>query len=117
MENVREIKTNPIDIFQEDLFRCEKCEKVFKIKSSLSRHLLQKHGQVDLLKLKLKNEHLSLKVDLYLEQIKFLKDHIIIQESLRIQKLDHPKNPLRIITHVHHQFHRLNNGTRKKIQL
>ena len=61
MENVREIKTTPIDIFQEDLFRCEKCEKVFKIKSSLSRHLLQKHGQVDLLKLKLKNEHLSFK--------------------------------------------------------
>ena len=87
MENVREIKTNPIDIFQEDLFRCEKCEKVFKIKSSLSRHLLQKHGQVDLLKLKLKNEHLSLKIDLYLEQIKFLKDLIIIQESLKNPKV------------------------------
>ena len=83
MENVGEIKINPIDIFQEDLYRCEKCEKVFKIKSSLSRHLLQKHGQVDLLKLKLKNEHLSLKVDLYLEQIKFLKDLIIIQESFQ----------------------------------
>ena len=84
MENVREIKTNPIDIFQEDLFRCE---KVFKMKSSLSRHLLQKHGQVDLLKLKLKNEHLSLKVDLYLEQIKFLKELIIIQESLKNPKV------------------------------
>ena len=84
MENVREIKKNQIDIFQEYLFRCE---KVFKIKSSLSRHLLQKHGQVDLLKLKLKNEHLSLKVDLYLEQIKFLKELIIIQESLKNPKV------------------------------
>ena len=81
------MKTNPIDILQEDLFRCEKCEKVFKIKSPLSRHLLQKHGHLDLLKLKLVNEHLSLKVDLYLEQKKLLKDLVIIQESLKNPKV------------------------------
>ena len=37
--------------------------------------------------MKIKNEHLSLKVDLYLEQIKFLKDLIIIQESLKNPKV------------------------------
>ena len=49
--------------------------------------LIKKHGKVDLIKLKLKNEHLSLKIDLYLEQIKFLKDLIIIQESLKNPKV------------------------------
>ena len=42
------------------------------------------HRQNELLKLKLKNDHLKLKMDWYIDQIKFLKDLIIIQETLRI---------------------------------
>ena len=64
--------------------QCEKCEKQFKRKSSLVRHWEKSHRQNELLKLKLKNDHLKLKMDLYIDQIKFLKDLIIIQETLRI---------------------------------
>ena len=65
-------------------YQCEKCEKQFKRKSSLVRHWEKSHRQNELLKLKLKNDHLKLKMDLYIDQIKFLKDLIIIQETLRI---------------------------------
>ena len=65
-------------------YQCEKCEKQFKRKSSLVRHWEKTHRQNELLKLRLKNDHLKLKMDLYIDQIKFLKDLIIIQETLRI---------------------------------
>ena len=65
-------------------YQCEKCEKQFKRKSSLVRHWEKSHRQNELLKLKLKNDHLKLKMDLYIDQIKFLKDLIIIQETLII---------------------------------
>ena len=65
-------------------YQCAKCEKQFKRKSSLVRHWEKSHRQNELLKLKLKNDHLKLKMDLYIDQIKFLKDLIIIQETLRI---------------------------------
>ena len=65
-------------------YQCEKCEKQFKRKSSLVRHWEKSHSQNKLLKLRLKNDHLKLKIDLYIDQIKFLKDRIIIQEFLRI---------------------------------
>ena len=65
-------------------YQCEKCEKQFKRKSSLVRHWEKTHRQNELLKLRLKNDHLKLKMDLYIDQIKFLKDLIIIQETMRI---------------------------------
>ena len=83
MEKNTQVRTNNFEFSEKDYLTCEKCGKVFKIKSSLSRHILRQHGQVDVLKLRLKNEHLELKANLLKEQIKFLKDLIIIQESLK----------------------------------
>ena len=83
MEINTQVRTNNFEFSEKDYLTCEKCGKVFKIKSSLSRHILRQHGQVDVLKLRLKNDHLELKADLLKEQIKFLKDLIIIQESLK----------------------------------
>ena len=77
------MRTNNFEFSKKDYMTCEKCGKVFKIKSSLSRHILRHHGQVYVLKLRLKNEHLELRANLLKEQIKFLKDLIIIQESLK----------------------------------
>ena len=43
-------------------YKCDKCEKEYKRKSSLTRHLLTKHEPIELLKLKLKNETLVLQM-------------------------------------------------------
>ena len=60
----------------ESLFKCNKCEREYRTKSSLTRHTHIKHEAIDIVKLKLKNENLLLKIDLYNEQIKFLKTYI-----------------------------------------
>ena len=61
-------------------YKCDKCEKEYKRKSSLTRHFLTKHEPIEILKLKLKNETLVLQMQLYTDQIKFLKKLIFIQE-------------------------------------
>ena len=61
-------------------YKCDKCETEYKRKSSLTRHTLTKHEPIELLKLKLKNENLVLQMELYTDQIKFLKKLILIQE-------------------------------------
>ncbi len=58
----------------ESLFKCNKCEREYRTKSSLTRHTHMKHEAIDIVKLKLKNENLLLKIDLYNDQIKFLKN-------------------------------------------
>ena len=63
-------------------YKCEKCDKIFKRKSSLTRHKNQNMNQ-KLLKLKLKNQNLLIKVNMYMEQIQFFKELIIIRETLR----------------------------------
>ena len=66
-------------------YKCDKCEKEYKRKSSLTSHALTKHEPIELLKLKLKNENLVIRMELYADQIKFLKKLILIQEhTLRI---------------------------------
>ena len=56
-----------------------------------------KHEAIDIVKLKLKNENLLLKIDLYNEQIKFLKKLILIQEHT-LRKHGHPTStPMREI--------------------
>ena len=53
------MRTNNFEFSEKDYLTCEKCGKVFKIKSSLCRHILRQHGQVDVLKCRVKNEHLQ----------------------------------------------------------
>ena len=62
-------------------YKCDKCEKEYKRKSSLTRHFLTKHEPIELSKLKLKNETLVLQMQLYTDQIKFLKNLIFNQED------------------------------------
>ena len=76
----------------ESLFKCDKCEREYKTKSSLARHTHLKHEAIDIVKLKLKNENLLLKIDLYSEQIKFLKKLILIQEHT-LRTHGHPTSP------------------------
>ena len=65
------------------VYSCDKCEKEFKRRSSLTRHIHSKHEPIDvtLCKAKLKNENLLLQIDMYTDQIKFLKKLILIQEN------------------------------------
>ena len=76
----------------ESLFKCNKCEREYRTKSSLTRHTDIKHEAIDIVKLKLKNENLLLKIDLYNEQIKFLKKLILIQEHT-LRTHGHPTSP------------------------
>ena len=81
MESIAQPKIN------QNVFICDKCKKEFKRKSSLTRHVHTKHEPIDvtLCKMKLKNDHLLLQVNLFTDQIKFLKKLILIQEhTLRI---------------------------------
>ena len=61
-------------------FECDKCDKHYKLKTSLKRHIESKHRSEDVLKLKLHNENLKLQMKLYCDQIKFLKRLILIQD-------------------------------------
>ena len=78
-------------------FKCEKCDKVYKRKSSLARHTTTKHEQNKVLKLKLKNEFLELKINLYVDQIKFLKRLILVQE-LTIRTSE--RHPIRLSDYI-----------------
>ena len=43
-------------------YKCDKCEKEYKRKSSLTRHFSTKHDPIELSKLKPKNETLGLQI-------------------------------------------------------
>ena len=64
------------------VYSCDKCEKEFKRRSSLTRHIHSYHEPIDvtLCKVKLKTENLLLQIDMYTDQIKFLKKLILLQE-------------------------------------
>ena len=64
------------------VYSCDKCEREFKRRSSLTRHIHSYHEPIDvtLCKVKLKNENLLLQIDMYTDQITFLKKLIPLQE-------------------------------------
>ena len=51
MENITSANFNQVEAQQEQYFKCEKCERTFRRKSSFSRHVLSIHGEADILKL------------------------------------------------------------------
>ena len=61
-------------------FECQFCTRTYRRKSTLTRHNSATHEKNKIEKLKYENENLELKIKLYLEQIKFLKRLILIQE-------------------------------------
>ena len=80
METIIQSKLNQVEPL---VYSCDKCEKEFKRRSSLTRHIHSKHEPIDvtLCKAKLKTENLLLQIDMYTDQIKFLKKLILIQEN------------------------------------
>ena len=70
-------------------YKSDKCEREFKRRSSLTRHIHSNHEPIDvtLCKVKLKNENLLLQIGMYYDQIKFLKKLIPIQEhNMRVNE-------------------------------
>ena len=61
-------------------FNCKLCDKRYKRQSTLTRHMTTIHERSKILKLKLENESLELKIKMYSDQIRFLKRLILIQE-------------------------------------
>ena len=61
-------------------FKCEKCEKSYKIKYNLKQHVENKHKINEALWLMLRNENLRLQIRIYCDQIKFKKKLVLIQD-------------------------------------
>ena len=80
MENSKLVSN---DHCEDHIYECERCGKNFKTKSSLSRHAKQTHWQIDLFEIKMKNEQLKLKIELYTEQIQFLRQVIVLKETFQ----------------------------------
>ena len=79
-------------------YKCDKCEREFKRRSSLTRHIHSNHEPIDvtLCKVKLKNENLLLQIGMYYDQIKFLKKLILIQEhNMRVN--ERSNQPIRVL--------------------
>ena len=90
MEVPSSFSDNDFEIIQKDnttfnegctvQFECQVCERRFKRKSTLNRHVTMIHERSNLDKLKLENEAMELKIKLYIDQIRFLKRLILIQD-------------------------------------
>ncbi len=63
-----------------ELFKCDKCNKHYKKKYNLKKHIENKHKINEALKLMLHNGNLRLQIGLYCDQIKILKRLILIQD-------------------------------------
>jgi hypothetical protein len=61
-------------------FECKLCEKRYKRKSTLTKHMTTIHEKNKIDKLKLEKETLELKIKLYSDQVRFVKRLILIQE-------------------------------------
>ena len=79
--------------------RCEKCNIVYQRPSSLRRHIITKHEPNKLLLLQFENQNLQFKINLYVEQIKFLKRLIVLQEQMTSRRP--PTLPGDIVDNIH----------------
>jgi len=79
--------------------RCEKCNIVYQRPSSLRRHIITKHEPNKLLLLQFENQNLQFKINLYVEQIKFLKRLIVLQEQMTSRRP--PVIPNDIVDNIH----------------
>ena len=79
--------------------RCEKCNKVYQRASFLRRHIMTKHEPNKLLMLQFENQNLQFKINLYVEQIKFLKRLIVLQEQMTSRRP--PAIPGDIVDNIH----------------
>ena len=75
--------------FEPLVYSCDKCEKEFKRRSSIIRHIHSNHEPIDvtLCKVNLKKGSLLLQINIYTDQIKFRKKLILIQEhNMRVNE-------------------------------
>ena len=84
---------------ENQVIRCEKCNKVYQRASSLRRHIITKHEPNKLLLLQFENHNLQFKINLYVEQIKFLKRLIVLQEQMTSRRP--PTLPGDIVDNIH----------------
>ena len=67
---------------ENQIVQCEKCNKVYQRASFLRRHIMTKHEPNKLLMLQFENQNLQFKINLYVEEIQFLKRLIVLQEQM-----------------------------------
>ena len=84
---------------ENQVIRCEKCNKVYQRVSSLRHHIITKHEPNKLLMLQFENQNLQFKMNLYVEQIKFLKRLIVLQEQMTSRRP--PTIPSDIVDNIH----------------
>ena len=84
---------------EDQILRCEKCNKVYQRASFLRRHIMTKHEPNKLLMLQFENQNLQFKINLYVEQIKFLKRLIVLQEQMTSRRP--PVIPGDIVDNIH----------------
>ena len=84
---------------ENQVIRCEKCNKVYQRISSLRHHIITKHEPNKLLLLQFENQNIQYKINLYVEQIKFLKRLIVLQEQMKSRRP--PTIPGDIVDNIH----------------
>ena len=84
---------------ENQVIRCEKCNKVYQRISSLRHHIITKHEPNKLLLLQFENQNLQFKINLYVEQIKLLKRLIVPQEQRTSRRP--PTIPGDIVDNIH----------------
>ena len=90
-----EINLKKNNSLSEGNFECNVCEKRYKRKSTLPRHINTIHEVNKVMKLKFENENLELKIKMYCNQIKFLKRLILVQEhTIRYRSTVGIPNPI-----------------------
>ena len=84
---------------ENQVIRCEKCNKVHQRSSSLRLNIITKHVPNKLLLLQFENQNVQFKINLYVKKMKFLQRLIVLQEQMISRRP--PVIPNHIIDNIH----------------